>query len=139
MKLLASETVISFLTIFSTLFMVPALSESLVRKCGDVQVYFSADNGSTQHIACCMQNPTDCKWIFAGDPQANVTFQEQQTGLVLTLKPGIDLFGRYKCFNQMNGTEEEINFLPVEGGCLILANCSIRITTVPLINKFKHA
>jgi len=120
MKLAAPETAISFLTtILVFTFFVPVLSDSLVRQCGNIQVYFSADNGSTQEIACCMQNPAHCRWSFAGDPQVNISYREQQTGLVLSWQPGIDFYGCYKCVNQMNGTEEEINFLPVEGGCLL--------------------
>jgi len=128
MKLAASKIAVS--TLF-TLFMVLAarvLSDSFVRQCGDVRVYFSADNRSTE-VACCMQNPRQCRWVFAGDPQANISYRVQQTGLVLSWQPGrdqgSDLFGRYTCFDQMNDTVEEIDFLPGgEGGC-VLCGCGI--------------
>jgi len=119
MKLAPSEIVIFFFSTLFPLLLVPVSSDGF-RQCGDVRVYFSADNGARlQEIACCMQSPAHCRWVFAGDPQVNVSYREQQTGLVLRWQPGIDLFGRYSCFNQMNGTEEEINFLPAEGAWVL--------------------
>ena len=114
------------------LLIAPALTESLVRHCGaDIQVRFSADSGSTQEISCCMQNPSQCRWASQRHPQVNASYREEQTGLILSLQPGIDLFGLYNCFNQTNGTEKQINFLPMEGGCLM---CSFYISVHVLAN-----
>ncbi|XP_065913657.1 uncharacterized protein [Dysidea avara] len=111
-----------------TLFIVPALTENFVRHCSDIQVRFSADNGSTQEVSCCMQNPSQCRWTSVHHPQVNASYREEQTGLILSWQPGIDLFGLYTCFNQMNGTEEQINFLPMEGdqcpSCMSVSTCA---------------
>ena len=93
---------------------VTVLTDSLVQHCGNnVQVRFSAYNGTSQEASCCMENPSQCRWVGAGGVNAN--YRVVETGSILNWIPSNDTFRRYSCLNQMNVTEEEVNFLPIEG------------------------
>ena len=93
---------------------VTEMTDSLVQHCGNnVQVRFSAYNGTRQEISCCMEDPSQCRWIGTGG--VNTNYRVEETGLILNWIPSNDTFTRYSCLNQMNVIEKEVNFLPIEG------------------------
>lgn len=89
----------------------PALTSSITRRCGNIQICFSAQNGDIQEISCCMHSSSDCRWISVGRPNANISFRVE-SGLILRWQPGRDPFGQYNCLNRLNGTELSVLFLP---------------------------
>ena len=121
-----SSTLLS-LTVFTcmvSLRIVGALTGNRGR-CGGVQVCLFAQNGDVQAISCCMQNPAECRWSSEGIPEANVSFREEPSGLVLRWQPGRDPFGQYDCRNQLNETEAEVLFLPESEFSTFMHNCRI--------------
>ena len=107
-------TVQSFTIILKFVIIAPVMTNSLIQHCGNnVQVQFSAYNGTSQEISCCMEDPSQCRWVGAGG--VNTNYRVEETGLILNWIPNNDTFRRYSCLNQINGTEEEVNFLPMEG------------------------
>ena len=84
---------------------VTEMTDSLVQHCGNnVQVRFSAYNGTSQEISCCMEKPSQCRWVGMGGVNAN--YHVEETRSILNWIPSSNTFRKYSCLNQMNVTEK---------------------------------